>query len=154
MQQGRINAPTFIYSLLYPEDGKFIRGRFEGNYETKNYQGVEIDAVIPDKALDKIFSIKEIEPRSSCQGHDEDRTTFLIFRFKDEKIEKGIDVFVECMNKQKDITCGYDFGNEGKLRVGVTTNMYFTNEKKDEFEQWWNELSEKISGCIAKFYGV
>lgn len=142
------NAPTFIYSLLHPEEDKFIRGRLEEKGKIKEYQGIEIDEAIPEEAFDRLFAIDAIEPRSSCQGHNKDRPTFFIFRPDDDRFEQNIDAFTQCLNQYEDIICGYDVGNAGRFRIGVTSGYFYTPEEQEKFTRWWNLLPERIVGCL------
>lgn len=145
----RKNASTFIYSILHPDEEVFIRGRLRGEERIKDYRGIEVDEKIPEKALDQLFSIDQIETRSSCQGHSEERSTFLIFRFKDKNLEEKVESIVGCLNKNEDIVSGYDLGSEGKIRVGVTTNMYYSPEREKIFNKWWESLASKILNCLC-----
>jgi hypothetical protein len=140
------NAPTFIYKILYGKEPRTpIRGMI--NSEEKLYKGIYIDKNIPDDSLDELNSIKEIEIRSSCEGHSPERPTFIIFRLKNNSDEKRVKILVEKLNRYKDIKAGYGYGNMDELRIGVTTNLYYDKNPK-KFEIWWLELPKKIKNSL------
>jgi len=143
----KINAPTFIYKILYgkyPSPPLFGRG---AAHREKIIDGVGIDYNIPTSIIKKLNNINGIELRSSCEGTDELRPTFLIFRplTQDEKYVKKI---VKNLNKFEDISAGYDIGLGGKYRIGVTTKLWFSKENKKRFIQWWVSLPIKISKSL------
>ncbi|MFW6247005.1 MAG: hypothetical protein ACOC22_02420 [bacterium] len=139
------NAPEFIYSILYDKESPPMRGRGESHKE-KNVSGISVDSAIPDKAIKDLLKIKEIETRSSCQGSDEIRPTFLIFRPKNQD-SKYVKKIVDNLNSYDDIKAGYNVGREGSYRIGVTTSLWPEKDKK-KFETWWLELPNKIQKSL------
>jgi len=142
----RKNAPSFIYEILYGEP-KFIPGR-EPSHKEKMWNGIAIDEHIPTEALDKLNSIEEIELRSSCEGSGPERPTFLIFRFRIPYEEKELERFVRAMNAIGDLRCGFDVGNMGFYRVGVTADLWYSKDP-ERFQRWWMELPIKIQIALA-----
>lgn len=145
--QGKVNAPSFIYKIVYGQDpNPWIRGH-ETNHPTKLYNGIQIDQQIPTKALNQLNKIKEIVVRASCQGEDDRHLTFLIFRpvNQDEQYVKNL---VSKLNNQKNIIAGYDNGNNNQFRIGVTSKLYYSEDNRKEFLKWWLSLSKKIKECI------
>lgn len=139
----KVNAPTFIYWVLYdkyPPRPLFGRG---AAHKEKVINGVGIDKVIPSKAIKKLFKMKEIECRSSCQGSDENMPTFLIIRLR-KNTKSNVKRFVSKINKYDDIKANYDVGNNGQYRIGITNHLWYSPDKKKEFVKWWLELPEKI----------
>ena len=143
---GKVNAPNFIYWIMY---GKYPKPPLYGRgaaHPEKLIRGIGIDKNIPTRAITKIMDIPGVETRSSCEGESKIKPTFTIIRLS-KKDEKGVQNFVAKMNKFSDIECGYDIGNEGKPRIGITTLLW---PKKDIklFTSWWNSLPNKIVECL------
>lgn len=128
----KVNAPTFIYKILYgrlPQPPIFGR---EANHPQKNVGGIYIDEAIPEEAFLKLQQIPEIITTASCQGEDKRKPTFLIFRPKNQD-EDYVKEFVRNLNKQKDIKAGYDLGNGQEYRIGVTTDLAYSEETAKAF---------------------
>lgn len=142
----RKNAPSFIYEVLYGKP-KYIPGRTV-EHRKKIWNGIPIDEHIPTDALDKLNRFEELELRSSCEGSGPEKPTFLIFRFKGQEDIKKVESFVKAMNIFEDINCGYDIGNMGFFRIGVTTLLWH-EENPDKFHQWWMMLPVKIAIVLA-----
>lgn len=143
---GKINAPEFIYQIIYgelPSGG--LRGR-GAEHPEKIVNGVGIDKAIPKKAIRQIDKISKIETRSSCQGESEIRPTFLIIRIPGAT-ENQVKKFVDNMSSFQDIYCGYDIGNEGQIRIGIATLLWPEKDMKS-FKRWWLELPEKIQRSL------
>lgn len=140
------NAPSFIYEILYGKT-KFIPGRTMEHRE-KIWNGISIDAHIPTDALDKLNRMEKIELRSSCEGSGPGKPTFLIFRLRKPKDTKKAENFVIAMNSFEDIKCGFDTGNMGFLRIGVTTSLWY-EKNPEKFNQWWMALPLKFAIVLA-----
>ena len=140
----KINAPSFIYKILYGRT-KNIPGRIE--HESKYWNGIMVDKYIPDLALNELSKIDEIEIRSSCQGESAERPTFLIFRtkFTEEHYVKSV---VARLNRNKDLKAGWDYGQAGLPRIGVTTNLWYSLENQKLFVHWWLSLPKKIKRSL------
>lgn len=140
------NAPSFIYEILHGKE-KLLFGKGTPHRQ-KDWGGIAVDANIPTAALDEINSIQEIEIRSSCEGVDIWKPTFLIFRFRTAWDQEKIAAFVAGMNSFPDISCGADIGNMGMYRVGITTALWYQKDR-NLFMQWWEELPQKIGLVLA-----
>ena len=147
----KINAPMFIYSILYGKPSQRISGR-ESNHPHKLINGIDIDKEIPTTSIVNLQKIKEIETTSSCQGTNLDLPTFLIFRPVNQSPEY-VKQLVKNLNKQKDIVAGYGMGNNNKYRIGVTTKLFYSSEdlvNKSKFIKWWDTLPEIIQTNLPK----
>lgn len=145
----KINAPTFIYKILYGRLPQPEISGHEASHPQKNVGGVYIDKAIPTKAFLQIQDIPEIVTSASCQGEDERKPTFLIFRPKNQD-EEYVKAFVKNLNKQKNIKAGYDLGNGREYRIGVTTNLAYSKSTARAFTKWWNDLPLKVKASIPK----
>ena len=106
-----------------------------------------MDDEIPSKAIKRINSIPGLEPRSSCQGQDENHPTFLIFRLP-EAGEKKIQRFCEELKGRMDNTyCDYDIGNKGAYRIGAAALLWPDKDRK-KFRKWWTELAETLEDMM------
>ena len=135
------NAPSFIYEILHGKE-KLLYGKGTPHRQ-KVWEGIAVDANIPTNALDQVNSIQEIEMRSSCEGVDIWKPTFLIFRFRKACDQEEIFKFVAGMNSFPDISCGADIGNGGMYRIGITTDLWYLKDRK-LFVQWWEDLPQKM----------
>lgn len=146
-QDYKINAPTFMYKILY---GKYPSPPLYGRgaaHKQKLVKGIPIDYDIPTTIINRLNKIEGIELRSSCQGSDELRPTFLIFRSLVQE-EDYVKKIVKNLNKFKDTKAGYDIGLGGKYRIGVTTKLWYSPENKKKYIQWWVALPIKISKSL------
>ncbi len=139
------NAPQMAYRTLYKKEPPFISGR-SSNHHQKNYRGIQIDSEIPVKALDKLFLIQDIEPRSSCQGSDEIHPTFFIFRPTNQN-EQYMKSIILKLNNYDDIYSNYDIGRNGMYRICITTPLWYDKDPI-AFRRWWMELPEKIRNSL------
>lgn len=143
---GKINAPTFAYKCFYDKDPEPpISGR-ESSHKQKIYNGIGIDIHIPDKVLDDLNVIKQIELRSSCEGDSPRHLTFLIFRPSNRNKQTAAKMVAK-LNKFKDIKACWDTGNEGVARIVITTNIWYKKNPR-LFNMWWLGLPEKIKQSI------
>ena len=112
------------------------------------WNGISIDAHIPTSALDQLNRMEGIELRSSCEGSGPERPTFLIVRLRDSEDAKKAENFVIALNSFEDIECGYDRGNMGLFRIGVTTPLWY-EKNPEKFIQWWMALPVKFAVVLA-----
>jgi len=153
-QQNRTkNAPEFIYSILYQTDPPMIRGR-SANHLQRLINGVNIDNHIPEKAIKLLNNIKEIEPRSSCEGSNNQHPTFFIFRFRKDSREEYVKDFCNKLSKNRKYKCGYELGRQGYYRVGITNKLYYSKENEKKFNQWWLELPNEIIDTLKSITQV
>ena len=145
-RENKKNAPSFIYEILHGKP-KFLPGRTMAHQE-KIWNGISIDAHIPTDALDKLNRMEEIELRSSCEGHGPEQPTFLIFRLRKSKNIKKAENFAIAMNSFEDIKCGFNTGNMGFIRIGVTTSLWYEKDP-EKLNQWWMALPLKFAIVLA-----
>ena len=140
----KFNSPTFIYSVLYGKrpDPPLVPRDSSVNHKQYTIDGVAVDKNVPKEAMLKLWDIKEIETRSSCEGSSSIRPTFLVIRTKNRN-KVYIQKFCDKLNKYKDIKCGFDIGNSGEYRIGITTPLWYEKDKI-KFIRWWMSLAEKI----------
>jgi hypothetical protein len=143
----KTNAPTFIYKVLYGRLPEPMISGHDANHPHKNVNGIYIDEKVPDRAFLELQKIPEIITSASCQGEDDRKPTFLIFRPKNQD-EAYVKTFVDNLNKQKDIKAGYDLGNGREYRIGVTAKLFFSEELSNKFTTWWNTLPAKIKASL------
>jgi len=146
-QSNRVNAPELAYKTVYghlPKNG--LRGRIPGIQE-KKYGDIYVDFHIDETILDQLNDIRNIEIRSSCEGHGPDRVAFVIFRLSSDKI-KDIDKIIENLRKQG-LKADYDIGNQGRYRICVATKKWYReNGNNDSWNQWWEKLPHLIENAV------
>ena len=144
-RNGKINAPTFIYRIAHGKSGGFMQGHI--NHPSQMINGISIDSGIPADVIKKLNNIPEIEMRASCQGESEERPAFIIFRLPNKDPKK----LVNGLNKCKDIKAGYDTGNQGQIRIGITNpDIYYNMSNKARYQEWWNILPGMIKNALRK----
>lgn len=146
-QSEKINAPEFIYWVVYGEYPEYrLPGRGTDHPE-QMIEGITIDKAIPVTAIKELNEIKEIEPRSSCQGESKMRPTFLIIRMPKFN-EKKIDVFCREMRRFDETYCNYDVGNQEQIRIGIAALLWPEKDRK-AFEKWWLQLPDRIEDVLT-----
>ena len=75
------NAPCAAYEAVYEKKCPHLRGRYDKPHEGRDWDGIYVDEHLDDKWLNDLKNIKGIEMRSSCEGHEKDWVSFVIFRF-------------------------------------------------------------------------
>lgn len=136
----KINAPTFIYKIIYNKYPDFNLVGNTGEHKQKTINNISIDYNIPTNAIIKLNNISSITVRSSCQGYDDIRPSYLIFLPNNQNIEY-VKKLVKKLNDNKNIISGYVVGNNNKFRIGVTNkNLWYSENNADEFNKWWNNL--------------
>jgi len=143
---GKINAPMFAYQCLYgslPPNGLSGRG---ASHEEVIWHGIGVDKAIPIKALNDLDSIPEIELRSSCQGSDKDRPTFLIFRLKSHDVDQSLKL-AKLLSKYDDMNSCSGIGNEGLPRIIVTSKLWYDMDQI-KFKKWWLNIAPRIKKCL------
>jgi hypothetical protein len=145
-RENKKNAPSFIYEILHGKP-KFIPGRTVAHKEII-WNNIPIDAHIPTSVLDKLNRMEEIELRSSCEGSGPETPAFLIFRLRSSEQVKKVENLVIALNSFEDIACGFDRGNMGFFRIGVTTSLWY-EKNPDEFTRWWMALPMKLAIALA-----
>lgn len=142
-QKFKINAPTFIYKILYNKlPDFFIQGRIL--HKSKLINNISIDKNIPTNTMKLLMSISEIIMRSSCEGSNKDRPSYIIFRPINQE-KKFVKLLEDNLNQQEDIKAKAEIGNGGLYRIGVT---HFTWHGNKNNKQWWKMLPKKIKRSL------
>ncbi len=140
----KINAPTFIYKILYKQYPRFpLRGRAV-NHPSKLINDIPIDKNIPTNVMKELFNIHAIEMRSSCEGQDKEHPSFIIFRPTNQTPAYVKDIITK-LNKNEDIKAEAEKGNQGFYRIGVTFHTWYGHKGN---RLWWNTLPNKIKKSI------
>jgi len=144
--KNRVNAPTFIHRIINKDSNSFLPGRV--NHPEKIVNNIPIDKEIPEDSFNKLNKIKQIELRSSCQGENSDRPTFIIFRLKDNSNdEEKVKQIVSKINKSpNNLLAGYDLGNDNQYRIGVTAKDVWAG--RPGYINFWNQLPETIQNSL------
>jgi hypothetical protein len=149
-QKNKINAPTFAYMTLYGKPPtQPIYGR-DISHSTKMMGNIEVDEHFDESIISALNKIKNIEIRSTCEGHGANRPTYLIFRPLDQSIE-NVEKIVNKLNQYKTIKANYDSGQQNKYRIIVTTkNWYRPNFNNTNWEKWWSDLPSILDSVVNK----
>jgi len=138
------NAPCAAYEAVYEKKCPHRSGRFLGSHGEKTWNGITVDEHLEDKWLNDLSRIKNIEMRASCEGHNKDWLTFVIFRFADNKSRdpKNIENQLE---KDGITKVSAHIGRAGELRVVVSTKLWYG---QPGWKEWWESLASKIKEGI------
>lgn len=143
------NAPCAAYETVYGKKCLHIRGRYVGVHKTRNWKGIEVDEHLKNKWLDNLSNIKEIEMRSSCEGHEADWVTFIIFRLTDKSKESNKSILNKIIHKleasDKITKASWSFGMQGRPRIVVAAKTWYG---QPEWENWWNTLATRIKKVL------
>ena len=83
--------------------------------------------------------------RSSCEGHDKDWLSFIIFRFTNKSKYSPIEIENK-IEATDDITkCSAHIGREGKLRVVVAAPIWYGHK---DWKKWWSTLANRLKGAL------
>ena len=137
-------APCAAYEAVYEKKCPHKSGRFPGQHKQKTWNGILVDEHLKNKWLNDLNNIKGIEIRSSCEGHNKDWLTFIIFRFTNNKSKdpKIIESKLESDNITKSSA---HIGQAGKLRIVVAAKLWYGQAG---WEKWWNTLTNKIKELL------
>jgi len=153
IQEGRVissnaNAPCAAYETVYNKKCPNLRGRI--NSEERLWHGIYVDVNIQDQWLNDLAKIKQIETRSSCEGHGPERVTFLIFRLTNTKLEsdkKYLTKLVLNLERSDKLTkASWSIGRgEGRPRIIVAAPTWFG---QPDWEQWWTTLAKRVKRSL------
>ena len=144
---GRKPSPVAAYELVYGKSAPSnMRGQYPGTIEYKNWNGFNIDIHLEDKWLNDLSSIKEIEMRASCEGHDKDWISFIVFRVMPNK-DNNTEYLNSIKNSlNKGITkCDYEIGQQGRPRFIVAAKLWYG---QPNWEKWWITLTPRIKKAV------
>ena len=140
-------SPVAAFELVYgkkPPSG--MRGMDPGQSDHKIWKDISIDAHIEDKWLNDLSNIKQIEMRASCEGHDKQWITFIVFRVmpnKDKDI-KYLEKIKKFLNQGK-TKCGYEIGQQGRPRFIVTAKLWYG---QPGWEKFWSTLATRVQQAV------
>lgn len=133
------------------------RGRYPGNVEGKNWQGIHVDKSLKSKWLKDLNNIPNVEIRGSCSGHGPDGgnslewVTYVAFRIDPSMENKGIiNKIIRKLNSFKNTSAGSDIGMQGRPRFVVAAPLYDKCEKHKEWVEWWAKIASRINQAVNK----
>lgn len=146
---GKKNAPTFAWETIH---GKPFPGRRPGRAPgtvDREWNGIMVDELLKDEWLLALNNIKEIEMRSSCQGHPPkgEWPSFVIFRFN-TKIDHN--KFIKAISDGRYTFCKIEVGQGGLPRCCVATPLFAKGPNHTLWEKWWSTLADRIKVAIRK----
>ena len=140
-------SPVAAFELVYgKKPPSNMRGQYPGQSEHKNWNSISIDSHIEDKWLNDLSNIKQIEMRASCEGHDKQWITFIVFRVmpnKDKDI-KYLEKIKKFLNQGK-TKCGYEIGQQGRPRFIVTAKLWYG---QPGWEKFWSTLATRVQQAV------
>lgn len=140
------NAPCAAYETVY---GKKCPSTMTGKYfmphGTKTWNGISIDGHIEDKWLNDLSNIKQIEMRSSCEGHNKERVTFIIFRFLDKSYDRKAKSIEKKLETDRVTKASSQIGREGQLRFIVAAKLWYG---QPGWKEWWTTLAKRIRNSL------
>jgi len=144
------NAPCAAYETVYGEKCPHRRGQYPGKHYTKTWQGILVDGNLKRKWLSDLANIKQIEMRSSCEGHEENWVSFIIFRLNNPKLESNkryLTRLILNLEKSDKITkASWSIGRgEGRPRIVVAAPIWVG---QPDWEQWWSTLALRVKRSL------
>jgi hypothetical protein len=152
---GKKPAPTFAWELIHGKEYPGWRSGRAPDAEEKLYKGYYVDKHLKDKWLHDINRIKNVEIRSSCEGHGPpgemklDWPTYVGFRLASiiETIDKVKRVVKE-LNRDKNTRAGWDIGMAKRPRIICAAPLYYKCAKHNEWVRWWDTLASRINKAV------
>ena len=140
------NSPTFAHIAVYgKEPDHWIPGR-TGDPEKEWKRGIMIDKHLKPEWFDELDKIKEIEVRSSCEGHSKERVSYIVFRLK-SKFDKYAKKVSAALDKLDGVYSKSDIGTENRPRIVVAGRIWYSQKS---WEKWWNELPAKVALAVKE----
>jgi len=145
-QRTSYNSPTLAYIAVYgKEPDPPLRGRIDTpEKEWKN--GIMIDEHLKFEWLENIEKIEELEIRASCEGHGEDRVSYVVIRLL-SRDKNDSEKLTEALSRKKNIYAKYDVGTEGHPRIAVAGKTWYG---QPGWEDWWEGLAGKIKSAVEE----
>lgn len=145
---GRENSPQFAYRIIYNKINKILPGILYNSFRKlvilDNSQHIYVDENLKDSWIKRLNNIKNIEIRSTCEGHDSKYISHIIFRPNIQNIEY-IENKVKLLNSLPETKSKYDIGNGGLYRIGIATKNWFRkNANNSKWEQWWDNSVKSL----------
>jgi len=141
----KLNAPCAAYELIYNKRCPHNRGMYTGPHESKIWNGIRLDGHLEDKWLNNLSNIKGIEIRSSCEGHNKDWVTFIVFRFLNKNKNRNNKLIKSKLESDKITKVSNDVGNMGFVRYVVAAKLWYG---QPGWEKWWSTIAKRINGAI------
>lgn len=150
--QGRqpvhLNSPSLAHKAVYgKEPATYLRGRT--THPQKTWNGIPVDEQLKDSWLKKLNTIKGVEIRGSCAGHDKDRVSYVTFRL-DPKRDKDAKKIAQKLDKLKGTHAIADVGQEGRPRIVVATKKWYG---KKGWADWWKKTPDQIDKIVNEKNG-
>ncbi|MBA7496405.1 hypothetical protein ES702_07013 [subsurface metagenome] len=143
------NSPTFAHIATWgTEPDHWIPGR-TGDPEKEWKRGIMIDEHLKPEVFDELEKIKEIEVRSSCEGHSKERVSYIVFRLK-PKFDKYAKKVSAALDKLDGVYSKSDIGTENRPRIVCAGRTWFGQKS---WEKWWNELPSKVASAVKETLG-
>lgn len=144
-KQVKVNAPMIAYKAVY---GKLPAEPIPGQSGTprKEWNGLQVDAHIKDKWLDKINNIKGIEIRSTEEGKSDERVAHVIFRFKNKIHDTAAQGIANSIGQNPDYYTLVDEGTEGRPRIVVAGQVQYG---KAGWSAWWDDIGNVIERAMS-----
>ena len=95
--------------------------------------------------FDELNAIEEIELRVSCEGHSQERVSYIVFRLKDQTRDDEAEAIAEKLGQQPGLYSLGDTGAENRPRIVVAGKTWY-GEK--DWASWWSSLAEKVAGAV------
>ncbi len=147
------NAPCVAYELVYGKKCPHKRGK-NPSHGQKLWNNFYVDENLDNKWLIDLNNIKEIEMRSSCEGHDKNWIAFVIFRLRNKSIEKNKNklqqIIINIESSDRLTKCAYDIGRQRRPRIIVAAPIWF---KQPLWEEWWSTLALRIKKSLTRIGG-
>lgn len=143
----RVPSPVAAYEIMYNKPAPSgMTGQYPNDHKTKNWNGMNIDGHLRDKWINELNSIKQIEVRATCEGHNEQWLSYVAFRVLPnkesdskylEKIKKFLNVGIT--------KCDYQLGQQGRPRFIVVGKTWY---KHSAWKLWWSTISKRIQEAV------
>jgi hypothetical protein len=154
--QGRFGdkkpAPSLAYEVVYGKLPPNNRGgRYPGQAETKKWKGIEVDKHLKDKWLRDLNNIKNVEIRSSCEGHAEDWITYVVFRLEPYlESKENVEKVAQTLTNYDNVYSGYDIGQQNRPRIVCAAPLWYNGPDQDKWEKWWDGIAKKIESAVKQ----
>jgi hypothetical protein len=137
------NSPTLAYTTVYGEEpDEMLRGRTE--HGERDWNGLRVDEHLKDEWLDALSEIDLIEVRASCEGHGEDRPTYIVIRLNDDGLSESVAKSLHTPDNGYYARC--DMGAENRPRICIAGKTWYG---ESDWKDWWDGLAGYISQSLS-----
>lgn len=145
---GHLNSVSLAHKAVYgKEPSTYLTGRTA--HPQKIWKGIPVDKQLKDSWLKKLNTIKGVEIRGSCAGHNKERVSYVSFRL-DQKRDKEAKKIAQKLNKLKGTHAIADVGREGRPRIIVATKKW---HGKKGWADWWKKTPNQIDNIVNEKNG-